>query len=374
MELKAWLDQHVGDGPKLFSTADLLCQIDGDIGSNHQIGKADLNLLAAALDRCGYGLEPDPSINYPTTASSTDAVVFRSASSRSEVVRPQFLAALAHADIGLLIATATGGVSAVEQETLRRQVAENQDLLEAERKRLIARFVLLAKQPPTLRILRLFKDRPTADREAVARLAVTVATAGGRQDPEAVQLLEKVYNALNLPLPKLYSLLQSLGLNDERLPTVAPADTARSVPIPPRPVTDDGPIALNQDRLARTRAETAVVSTILGEIFSEADESAIVPTVEPAADYAGGATSASGPAFDGLDPKYVPVLQAVVDHGSMARKEFEELVAEHHLMCDGALEAINDWAFDKLGDVLLDDGQSITVNAHLLHQNRQAAE
>ena len=82
-------------------------------------------------------------------------------------------------------------MSADEQETLRRQVVENQDLLEAERKRLMARFVLLAKHPPTLRILKLFKDRPTGDREVVARLAVLVATAGGRQGPEEVRLLEK---------------------------------------------------------------------------------------------------------------------------------------------------------------------------------------
>jgi hypothetical protein len=60
VELKAWLDQQVGYTPKLFSTHDLLGKIDGGIAAEHRIGKSALSLLAAALDRCGYGLEPDP--------------------------------------------------------------------------------------------------------------------------------------------------------------------------------------------------------------------------------------------------------------------------------------------------------------------------
>lgn len=35
-------------------------------------------------------------------------------------------------------------------------------------------------------------------------------------------------------------------------------------------------------------------------------------------------------------------------------------------MPDGALETINDWAFDALGDALAEDGDPITVDAALL--------
>jgi len=120
---------------------------------------------------------------------------------------------------------------------------------------------------------------------------------------------------------------------------------------------------LDPNRLAKTRADTAIVSGILGEIFSEGDDhsSAIsTPAVTTT-------TKASRPtSFPGLDPKYQSLLAALVARSSMARDEFEALSGSHNLMCDGAIEAINDWAYEKFDAPLLEDSANIVINRDVL--------
>jgi tellurite resistance protein len=276
----------------------------------------------------------------------------------SRTVRAEFLAALAHIDIGVLVATADGKVSSAELETLRHHVLESSQLVESERIRLAARLAYLSKYPPTLRILNPFKSRPASDREAVARLAIAVAMSNGHVDVEEVRLLERVYRTLDLPLPNLYSELQSAGIHDEPLAIVAAADPIKTVPIPKQPVATTGnrSAVLDANRLARTRAETAAVSSILGEIFrDEEDQDNEATAKQPSAGHS--LANSDRSQFEGLDPKCAALLSIASERPTISRREFEDLSVDHGLMCNGAIEAINDWAFDRFGDAIIEDGE-----------------
>ncbi len=50
----------------------------------------------------------------------------------------------------------------------------------------------------------------------------------------------------------------------------------------------------------------------------------------------------------------------------MERGDFEALTGSHNLMCDGAIEAINDWAYERFDGPILDDGPHILVNKDIL--------
>lgn len=370
-KLKEWLDVTASAPVTAIPARTLLERIGIACAVEGRIGKSDFALAADVLARCDFGLEPDPATAYMAPAITDDVVIFRAqAGGRLETIRPEFLGALAHVHIGMLIAGADGTIAPEEVQVLQNAIFQNQDLQAVEQRRLVAQLALLAKNPPTSRILSRFKDRTTDERETIARLAVRVAAADGRLAVEELRLLEKVYQALKIPVAHLYQDLHESGVQEDAPPTVASADPATSIPIPPRPVaTNRNPVALDKDRLARTRADTAIVSSILGEIFQ--DEEASTPTPKPVTKKQPASATATYP---GLDEKYVPLLTEIAEQTEISRHDFEGLAAHHNLMCDGAIETLNDWAYTMFDDPLLDDGETILVHGDLLKRvNREAA-
>ncbi len=372
-ELKAWLDARVVGPVATIPSRELLTRVGGELPPNGIISKSDLALITHVLADCDFGVEPDPQISYARSDADNEMVVFRAAGGgRLTVIRPEFLSAFANIHIGMLVATADGVVSPEEVQTLQNAIMQNGDLQPTEQRRLVARLVHLAKNPPTTRILSRFKDRSLAEREAVARLAVAVAAADGRLAVEELRLLEKIYQSLQIPAARLYSALQEAGVRDEEPPTIAPAGAVKSVPIPPGPKATDGHIiVLDKNRLARTRADTAVVSSILGDIFrDEAEAKPDAPQPGPAR-----MDAAVDPSlYAGLDEKYVPLLAEIAEREYITREDFEELVGRYNVMCDGAIEAMNDWAYTKFDEPILDDGAQIVIHGDLLRRaNREAA-
>lgn len=367
-ELKDWVEKRVKDDMGAISIQDLLTRIGGEKPSAGKIPRADMLLIANALARCDFGIEPDARVDYPSPAVETDVVVFRAAGGATlEALTPAFLGALIHIDIGVLVAGSDGAIVLSELHAIGTAIAKNPNLTTLEKKRLSARIAFLSKHPPSSRLLSKFKGRPDQDREALSRLALSVAAADGVMAVEELRLLEKVYKTLDLPAARLYSDIQALNTGDELLPTVAQPDKITSIPIPPRPLTGaKRTAALDARRLARTRADTAVVSSILGEIFK--DEEPVTTNIQLIVATLPAEMTKPMPAsgFIGLDPRYLPLMIQVAERGSISRGDFEVLADSHNLLCDGAIEAINDWAFDRFDNALLDDGNEIVVNKSVL--------
>ena len=96
-------------------------------------------------------------------------------------------------------------------------------------------------------------------------------------------------------------------------------------------------------------AQSAQISAILGDIFIE-DEPVSVP---PAA--------VQGP--DGkLAPSYAAFLSRLVERCEWSRGEFDRLASEARLMPEGAIDTINEAAFDHAGGPVLEGEDPILVD------------
>jgi len=73
-----------------------------------------------------------------------------------------------------------------------------------------------------------------------------------------------------------------------------------------------------------------------------------------------------------LDAEHAALLSKLVTQSEWARQEFEAIVASLSLMPDGALEAINEWAFDRYGDALIEDSDPLVLNLDLLAEELAA--
>jgi peptidoglycan hydrolase-like protein with peptidoglycan-binding domain/tellurite resistance protein len=365
-DLQVWLDAQVNGEFGIIKFKELLNKVGIEVAPDAHVAKGDWVLAANALSKCNFGMEPDARIAYPSPPIENELVVFRAEGGTSpEQVTPEYLSALMHIDIGMMVATSDGSVVASELQTLEATVVRNAGLSALEKKRLAARMAFLAKCPPSSRTLSRFKDRPLADREAIARLAISIAAADGVFAVEEVKLLEKIYKVLELPAARLYSDIQTFNIDDET-PTIATADPIKGIPIPARPMAQapqPSPF-INLTKLARIRADTAVVSTILGDIFRDEEMPGMGHIGVPLAGVIG--TSGNASRFAGLDAKYAPLMAQISARDSISRGEFEALAGAHNLMCDGAIEAINEWAFDRFDGPVLDDGPEILINKSVM--------
>jgi hypothetical protein len=157
---------------------------------------------------------------------------------------------------------------------------------------------------------------------------------------------------------------------------IAPA-TARGFAIPKSPDTQNKPgkpgeIHLDPARLKHIGESTQRVNEILSKVFieDEAEAEAEKATAEkvrqpPAAivvdhDKAG---------FDGLEVRYKGFLAELLTRPEWTRTDLDMLARAHELMTDGALEAINEWAFNQYGDALVEDGDPATIQSYVIGQS-----
>ena len=122
--------------------------------------------------------------------------------------------------------------------------------------------------------------------------------------------------------------------------------------------------------LARKRQETDAVRLLLTDVFADGNDTEAVDE-EP--------ITSSGPSSEvaryvGLDADHALVVDLMIARqGRIPRIELETVIAARGLFFDGALESINDWAFGRFNEPLIEEGDPCVVPPHLLSQLHQFA-
>ena len=128
-----------------------------------------------------------------------------------------------------------------------------------------------------------------------------------------------------------------------------------------KPIVDNNVLVLK-------REETRAVHGLLSNVFTVEDEADAAMAETTNAIEAEPQAVRQSP-FIGLDPEHGALVELLLTRrGSVDRVEFETAVSQHGLFVDGALETINDWAYGRFDEPLIDDGDPLTVPAHLVAQ------
>jgi hypothetical protein len=98
-------------------------------------------------------------------------------------------------------------------------------------------------------------------------------------------------------------------------------------------------------------AETRQVSALLGSIFTEEEPVRIAAAAAPQAGTIGT-----------LDGPHSELLRRLAQRESWPRDEVERLAAAFSLLTDGALEAINDYAYAAVDEAFWEDGDPLAIN------------
>jgi tellurite resistance protein len=341
-----------------------------------KITRSEAATIAHALERLGFAIEPDPRYGGPLPRADANVMVFRITHAQSQLaLSQQFVAARSQVEIAVLIAGAEQKIGDEEARALIRTIRSIPDLSDFERARLIAYLGYLVCTPPDQHVLSKLKEKPLKERTLVAQAAITSTTADGHLRVEQVKLLERTYKALGLPSEDLYHDLNAVSgkatASDEPT-TIIPAKPARGIPIPPSEPdarVRRTPLRLDKNEIERIQAETVAVQRILGDVFDASDPHQIdAPENTRAQDEHPRTSEQPSDLTDypGLEQRHASLLaeictQDVIDHATFAR-----LAHKHGLYPSGAIETINEWAFARFEEPLLDDGDPIEIAHHLI--------
>ncbi|MCJ2126992.1 TerB N-terminal domain-containing protein [Methylobacterium sp. J-077] len=351
----------------LFTLAELSLPCPG------RVTQSVMGQLCAILDRLGIAFEPDRRYGGAPLEATASVCAFRAPDGAPvDPDRAEYRMFRGLIEVTGLAAASDGSIAREEIETILVDLRAATVLSPGERARLIAYALAIHLDPPKLQaVLKRLVGRPLAEREACARVALAAVMADGYAAPAEVKFLERLHRALELPIDAIYSAIH------------------RSTPETPRTfsgLADPGPRAANDApaidaaRLERIRRETLAVSSLLSDIFVDDDAvpagqgPAVAGTMAESANQ--NAAGAVGERFPGLDPAHADLLGLLCDAGLLGREAFDREARARRLLPDGALETINEWAFDRFGDALLDGDGDLTIAAHLhgpLSQIRAAA-
>src|SRR5690606_38498136 len=198
-------------------------------------------------------------------------------------------------------------------------------------------------------------------RRPAAALALLTAVSDGDSDSTESRVLEKIYGVLGLDPAAIYTDLHALQSGGAEPPLVRPAEggtAGYAVPRPPEerpaPEVPAGGFTLDMDLVRAKLADTQKASTLLAGVFVDEEE----PPSTTATGTEGAPLTAT---FTGLDEAHATLLQVLVAQAEWPRDEYEAAAAEQGLMPGGALETINEWAFECMDDALLEDGDPLLV-------------
>lgn len=317
------------------------------------LGRERLRDLARVLESVNVGMEPnvlegarapseaDPIVIFallPGQSHKTDATAYQTA-----ILTLQLASAVAQSD---------GSFSAHELAHLSLEIDGWSHLSVADHGRLRAHLDLLVASPISLPSLRKKLDPlDSATKETIAASMATLAQVDGMVSPEEVRFLEKVYKALGVEPKRVFS-----DIHAPRSGKTQPQSTPSAS------------FQLDPERIAALQRDTAKVSALLANIFTEDEPNSSHEDV-PSASVEERPEVSDG--LLGLDESHSALLRLMLSRPSWTRAELEDGAADLELMLDGALEQINDASFDAYDIPFSDGDDPLEVNPEFIEKIEQ---
>jgi tellurite resistance protein len=355
--LRAWASAIVNNGG-LVPLADVIERLEGDTSA--KIGKRQLTGAADALARLGFGLAPDPRFALRSPKPEEPVVLFTLGEpvEKLEEVSDGYRSALIELMLGTFVAHADGKISEAERKALEGQVESAEGLGDPEQRRLRANLEWFLTVPPDIYLLRRKLKEVSDDSQAAMRAAlVTAALADGIIHSDEVASIEKIYKVLGLNPTLAYSDLHAGEISDgpRQVRAAQPGHPGETIP---KADKTSGP-RLDVSRIAAIRSDTERVSSVLGQIFDVDDDQ----DIETA--------SMNQSLLPGLDPKHNALVLDLIIQEHWSEDGFEQLCEMHGLMPSGALETVNEWAFETHDEALLDEYEGYDVSQDIAETVRK---
>lgn len=340
--------------------------------------------LARALESRHIGFEPDV-LAGSRTPKAEDKIALFVTQPEDGALRASdaYNAASVTLDLASAVAAADGDTSFEEVSLLSQHIDSWSHLSVAHQKRLKAHLQIQLQQPPTLASLKKRLDPlPNDARRTIASFLAHLAQADGVVNPSEVKLLERVYKALQLDSQLLYSDLHGTAAGVASSSIRIPIESTPGATQSAKSTSAPHGFTLDHNRIAQLQQETAAVSALLAQVFTDEELGDSTSTQTGPFDHsqakkAGGqlpediqSETANESSTDilGLDAEHSAFLRLLVSRSEWSRSDLEAVASDMELMLDGALEQINDMAFDQFNMPVTEGDDPVEINANILDE------
>nr|WP_300011112.1 TerB N-terminal domain-containing protein [Pseudonocardia sp.] len=360
--LRTWLDQRLGGRDRVPVNAAELIE-HWPTARPDKMTRAEAVSFAQLLGRLGVGVEPDVRLLGPPLAPGP-AVLFRIDADAPHVASPAYAAATTLMHLAVAVGAADGSVTPDEHDHLLRHLESALHLTGAERRRLEAHLDwLLVSEVKLTGLKKRLGVLDVAQGAAIGDFLLTVAVADGVISPGEVRTLTKIYKLLGLDPQSVPARLH------QRLTAARPAPATDPVTVRPARAGSAGyaipaathrqaqaGLVLDEAAIAAKLAETAQVSALLADIFTEDEPLAPIderPGTDPVA---------------GLDSAHSGLLRAMAARPAWSQADYVALAQQFGVLPAGALDVMNDAALEACGEPVAEGDDEIELNPEALQE------
>lgn len=380
-DTEQWLNvisEHLDQDGWAHIPAGMLAMLRG-IDKRPRLTRVQASGIAETLEAFQLSIEPDPRLTLKPWSWDEIVIVYRDEELNTHLQpESQYAAASLILNLAMMIAAADGDIVEDEIEITLKFIHERFRLSQPEQKRLEALTRALSHAEINLQGMakRLEETLSEKQRTALGKLLIEVALADGTLDASEKKGMKRAFKVLGLDGEQ--ALQQAEETLTQRTRAMAEPVTVRQgstidegEPIPPRPQSstaaqEDTSIALDPMAIAKILQETREIAHVLNAALADAtpepDEPIVLaPTSTPQN------TLSSGP-LQYLESRYQPFLAELTTQKQWSVADFDALSRKHNVMPAGAIDVINDWADEHLGDFLLEGDGPYTVSSELLEE------
>ena len=303
-------------------------------------------------------ITPDPRLTNYSLKLEDQVIIFRYGGEYQSFEQPgeEYWNTFRHLAIACFVIFSTNRRAISEHVVLNRLFSEK-NLTLAEQHNLIAHFTWMNIVKPTLQMLRQnLKTLPQSAKQELAPVALSAAVFEGYVPPQRVDAVKKIYKLLDLDVSAVYGDLHSHSIGDEPVAVRSDSGTQQIFEIPAageKPTS----FSLDSERIDSVLDSTDRVSAVLGEIFADDSQT-------PEHDQ----HDSVDELFLGMDNRHTSLIQELIKRSHWNDEEFKQLAGQFKLMPGGALEMLNEWAFDKFDEPLLEEYDGYNLNQNVVEQ------
>jgi uncharacterized tellurite resistance protein B-like protein len=313
------------------------------------INKKENELILNLAAKADVGIAPDLRFHHAKLKVDSNIVLFTP--SHGEYFEPTdaFNQTGLAIRLGSMVATIDGHIDAAEKLALEQLINYDDKISPTEKRSLHAYLKWRLNTPSTTAGLkaRIEKLKPNQV-ETIKKFIIGIALADGNVDTSEIKQIEKLYTNLGLDKASVSSDIHNI--------------TSTKAPLGSNPQTAGvGKTAfiLDEAILAMHESDTTDAKSMLGGIFAAEEEE--VEDID----------LVSQPNAGGLDSAHLSLYQALCEREKWERNEVYELCQKSKLMVDGAIETINDWAYEQVDAPVLDDDDDIYVDLEIVEELKE---
>lgn len=343
---KQWAEQVIANHKGLTTVQDFWSHT--GMPMPKALNKKEIDLLTNLAAKAEIGIAPDQRFHLTKFKADGNIVLFSPAHGEFFESSPAFHQVMLALRLGAMVATIDGVVADDEEKALRRIIEHDDKLSPTEKNSLSAYLTWRLNSPANIAGLSARIEQLNVTQiEFLKRFILSIALADGKVDADEIKQIEKLYASLGLDKSLVTSDIHQLTTT-----TKGPLSTQRDTD-----KTKDV-FQLDEEILAMHENDTSDAKSMLESIFAvdvehESEPIAVVNSVN-----------------SGLDTTHQALFEQLITKAAWTRHEVHELCSKLKLMIDGAIETINEWAYEKVEAPVLDDDGDIYVDLEIVEELR----